>query len=147
MGLAERLEADMKSAMKERNEAKLLVIRMVRAAIKNKEIEIGEKLSDGEVIRVIRTMMRQGRDSIEAFEKGGRADLADKERKELDLLETYLPPPLSEADIERVVREVVAETGATGPRDMGAVMKETLKRLEGGADGKQVNTVVRRILV
>ena len=147
MGLAERLEADMKSAMKERNEAKLLVIRMVRAAIKNKEIEIGEKLSDGEVIRVIRTMMRQGRDSIEAFEKGGRADLADKERKELDLLETYLPPPLSEADIERVVREVVAETGATDPRDMGAVMKETLKRLEGGADGKQVNTVVRRILV
>lgn len=147
MGLAERLEADMKSAMKERNEAKLLVIRMVRAAIKNKEIEIGEKLSDGEVIRVIRTMMRQGRDSIEAFEKGGRTDLADKERKELGLLETYLPPPLSEADIERVVREVVAETGATGPRDMGAVMKETLKRLEGGADGKQVNAVVSRILV
>jgi uncharacterized protein YqeY len=71
----------------------------------------------------------------------------DKERKELDLLGAYLPPPLSEADIERVVREVVAETGATGPRDMGAVMKETLKRLEGGADGKQVNAVVRRILV
>ena len=146
MSLKTRLEEEMKSAMKAREEVRLSAIRMLRSAIKNKEIEIGHELSDDEVVRVVQTMCKQRKDSIEAFRKGGRQDLVDKESQELEILEGYLPPPISEADIERVVREVVAETGAKSMKEMGTVMKEALKRLGGAVDGKQVNEAVRRVL-
>ena len=146
MSLKTRLEEEMKRAMKAREEVRLSAIRMLRSAIKNKEIEIGHELSDDEVVRVVQTMCKQRKDSIEAFGKGGRQDLVDRESRELEILEGYLPPPVSEADIERVVREVVAETGAKSMKEMGTVMKEALKRLGGAVDGKQVNEAVRRVL-
>ena len=146
MSLKTRLEEEMKRAMKAREEVRLSAIRMLRSAIKNKEIEIGHELSDDEVVRVVQTMCKQRKDSIEAFGKGGRQDLVDKESRELEILEGYLPPPVSEADIERIVREVVAETGAKSMKEMGTVMKEALKRLGGAVDGKRVNEAVRRVL-
>ena len=146
MSLKARLLEEMKRAMKAREEVRLSAIRMLRSAIKNKEIEIGHELSDDEVVRVVQTMCKQRKDSIEAFGKGGRQDLVDRESRELEILEGYLPPPVSEADIERVVREVVAETGAKSMKEMGTVMKEALKRLGGAVDGKRVNEAVRRVL-
>ena len=146
MGLKARLDEDMKTALKAREEVRLSTIRILRSAIKNKEIEVGHELSDDEVIRVVQSMGKQRNDSIEAFEKGGRQDLADRERQELSILESYLPPPVSGEDIERVVREVLVETGAKSMKEMGLVMKESLKRLGGAVDGKRVNEAVRRAL-
>jgi len=146
MSLKARIEDDMKLALKAREEIRLSTIRMLRSAIKNKEIEIGHELSDDEVVRVVQSMGKQRHDSIEAFEKGARLDLAAREREELQILESYLPPPVSAEDIERIVREVVSETGAKSVKEMGLVMKEVLKRLGGAADGKRVNEVVRRVL-
>ena len=146
MSLKARIETDMKLALKASEKVRLSTIRMLRSAIKNKEIEIAHELSDDEVVRVIQSMGKQRHDSIEAFEKGARLDLAAREREELQILESYLPPPVSAEDIERIVREVVSEIGAKSVKEMGLVMKEALKRLGGAADGKQVNEVVRRVL-
>ena len=146
MGLKARLGEDMKTALKAREEVRLSTIRMTRSAIKNKEIEVGHELSDEEVIRVVQSMCKQRDDSIQAFEKGGRKDLADRERQELGILRSYLPPPVSGEDIDRVVGEVVAESGAKSVKDMGVVMKEAMRRLGGTADGKRVNEAVRRAL-
>jgi len=146
MGLKARLDEEMKTAMKAREEVRLSTIRMLRSEIRNKEIEVGRELVDEDVVRVVQTMCKQRHDSIEAFEKGGREDLVAREQQELEILETYLPPPLSGEEIDRVVREVVAETGASSIKEMGVVMKEALKRLGGAADGKRVSEAVRRIL-
>ena len=146
MGLKARLEEEMKTALKAREAVRLSTIRMLRSAIKNKEIELGHELLDDEVIRVVQSLCKQRHDSIEAFQKGGREDLAARERQELGILESYLPPPASGEDIERVVREVVAETGAKSMKEMGLVMKEALRRLGGGVDGKRVSEAVRRVL-
>ncbi len=146
MSLEERLANDMKAALKGREEIRLSAIRMLRAAIKNKEIELGHALSDEEVLRAIQTMVKQRKDSIEAFKQGGRPDLVERETQEMTVLEGYLPPPLSEEEIERVVREVITATGAKTAKDIGMVMKEAMKRLGGAADGKRVNEVVRRII-
>ena len=146
MGLKTNLDEDMKTALKAREEVRLSTIRMIRSAIKNKEIEVGHELSDDEVIRVVQSMCKQRNDSIEAFEKGGRKDLADRERQELEVLRSYLPPPISGEDIDRVVSEIVAETGARSMKEMGLVMKEAIRRLGGAVDGKRVNEAVQRAL-
>jgi uncharacterized protein YqeY len=146
MSLKTRLDGDLKAAMKEKNAGRLTAIRLLRAAVQNKEIELGHALSDDEVIREIRTLVKQRGDSIAAFEKGGRLDLVESEREEKEILESYLPPPASDADIERVIQEVVDETGATGLKEMGVVMKAALARLGPAADGKRVSEAVRRIL-
>jgi uncharacterized protein YqeY len=146
MSLHERLASDMKAALKGKEEIRLSSIRMLRSAIKNKEIEVGHALLDEEVIGVIRALVKQRKDSIEAFQKGGRQDLVDREKAEMAVLEGYLPPPLSEEEIERVVGDVITATGAKTAKDMGTVMKEAMKRLGGAADGKRVNEVVRRML-
>ncbi len=146
MGLRERLEEDLKEAMRARSEVRLSTIRMLRAAVKNREIELRHPLSDEEILPVIRTQAKQRRESIEAFEKGGRLELAEREREELALLEGYLPPAPTEEEIARVVAAVISETEASGPKAMGAVMKEALQRLGPVADGKQVSAVAKRLL-
>jgi uncharacterized protein YqeY len=146
MNLKTRLDGDLKAAMKEKNEGRLTAIRLLRAAVQNKEIALGHALSDDEVIREIRTLVKQHGDSIAAFEKGGRLDLVQSEREEMEVLESYLPPPASDAEIERVIREVVEETGAKSLKEMGVVMKAALARLGPAADGKRVSEAVRRIL-
>ncbi len=146
MGLREQLEADMKAAMKSRETLRLETIRGVRGGMRNKEIELGELLNDEGILRVIRTLVKQRVDSIEQFRAAGRADLADKEAAERCLLEAYLPAALDAGAIDQTVAAVIAELGATGPKDMGRVMKATLEKLGAAADGKLVSQAAKRML-
>ncbi|MEK6681552.1 MAG: GatB/YqeY domain-containing protein [Nitrospirota bacterium] len=149
MSLQEQLVNDMKEAMKARDEVKVSTIRMLRAAIKNKEIEKGGtsyKLSDKEIIDVIITAIKQRKDSIEQFTKGNRNDLAEKEKKEAEILQGYLPPQMSEDDIKAEVKKAIAETGAVSQKDMGKVMKALMPRVAGKADGAVVNRLVKELI-
>lgn len=144
--IAERLDEDMKSAMRAKEKERLGVIRRARAAIKNAEIDAKAELDDAAVEKVLRSLVKQHRDSIEQFEAGGRTERADAERSEMAVLEEYLPQQLDAADIEPVVRAVVDETGASSMKDMGAVMKAVMQRLGGSADGSVVSGVVKSVL-
>jgi hypothetical protein len=146
MSLRERLEADMKAAMKSRDTLRLETIRGVRGAMRNKEIELGETLDDEAILRVIRTLVKQRIDSIEQFQAAGRDELVAKETAERQLLESYLPAALDPAAVEPVVAAVIAELGAQGPKDMGRVMKAVLEKLGAAADGKLVSQLVKRRL-
>ena len=146
MGLRERLEADMKAAMKSRETLRLETIRGVRGAMRNKEIELGESLTDEGILRVIRTLVKQRTDSIEQFQAAGRSELVDKETAERSLLESYLPAAPDAAAVEQAVAAAIAELGAQGPKDMGRVMKAALERLGAAADGKLVSQVAKRLL-
>jgi uncharacterized protein len=146
VSLSERLQGDLVDAMKRKETLKVSVLRMTKAALKNKEIELRKPLSPDEENQVLQTLVKQRTESIESFEKGGRADLAEKEAAERDLLRAYLPEAISEADVERVVVDVVKDLGATSAKDIGAVMKEALQRLKATGktvDGKAVNAAVR----
>jgi uncharacterized protein YqeY len=146
MGLKERIQAHMQKAAKERNSLALSALRMALAAIKNKEIEARGEIGEDAVLKVLATMVKQRRESIELFERGGRSDLAGKETAEIDVLEAYLPKPLTDAEVESLVREAIAAAGAKSPADMGRVMKELMPKVAGRADGKTVNEIVRRLL-
>ena len=146
MSVRERLEADMKDALRTRDRVRLETIRGARGAIRNKEIEVGSSLDEEAVLRVLRTLVKQRDDSIEQYRSAGREDLAAKESTEKEVLLGYLPAAPDEAEVERVVGEVIAETGAAGPKDMGRVMKPALERLGPAADGRMVSQVVRRLL-
>ncbi len=146
MGLREQLDGDMKDAMKSRDTVRLETIRGVRGAIRNKEIEVGGELDDEGIQKVLRSLVKQRADSIEQYQGAGRTDLAEKEAAEKAVLEAYLPAAPSEAEVERVVAEVIAEVGASGPKDMGKVMKPALEKLGAGADGKLVSATVKRLL-
>jgi len=146
VSLSERIQSDLVAAMKSKEALKLSVLRMAKAALKNKEIELRRPLSPDEENHVLQSLVKQRTESIESFEKGGRADLAEKEGKERELLRTYLPEAVSESDVERVVIEVVKDLGAGSAKDVGAVMKEALVRLKATGktvDGKAVNAIVR----
>lgn len=146
MTLSERIQSDLVDAMKRKETLKLSVLRMTKAALKNKEIELRRPVSPDEENQVLQTLVKQRTESIEMFEKGGRADLVEKETLERDILRSYLPEAVSEAEVERVVVEVVKDLGASSAKDIGAVMKEALVRLKGTGktvDGKAVNAVVR----
>ena len=144
--LAARLEEDMKDAMRAREKQRLGVIRRARAAIKNAEIAARGSLDEAAVQKALRGIVKQHRESIEQYEAGGRADLAEVERVELAILNGYLPQQLDAAAIEPVVAAAIAELGATGPKDMGAVMKAAMGTLGGAADGKEVSAIVKRLL-
>jgi uncharacterized protein YqeY len=146
MSLIERLDSDMKDALRGRDRIRLETVRSIRGAIRNKEIELGKTLGADGVVRVIRALAKQRAESIEQYRAAGRDDLAEKESAEKAVLESYLPAAPVEAEIERVVREVIAESGASGPADMGRVMKPALERLGPAADGKLVSQVARRLL-
>jgi len=146
MSLRERLEADMKAAMKSRDTLRLETIRGVRGAMRNKEIELGGTLDDEAILRVIRTLVKQRVDSIEQFQAAGRGELVAKETAERQLLESYLPAAPDPKAVEAAVAAVIAELGAQGPKDMGRVMKASLEKLGAGADGKLVSEAARRLL-
>lgn len=134
-------------AMRKRDQIRLGALRMLKAALRNREIERGRPLEDGEVRQVVSSQVKQRKDSIEQFIKGGRQDLADKEAAEIRVLEAYLPPAADPAAIERAVADAIAETGATSPKDMGRVMKTAMAKLAGqSVDGKTVNELVREKL-
>ena len=147
MTLNEQVGADVASAMKAKDAGRLSALRMLKAAIMNKGIEKSHDLDDPEVLQVVSTLVKQRRDSIEQFSKAGRTDLVDKETAEIAVLEHYLPPAASAADIDAAVAEAIVETGAASIKDIGKVMKAVMPRLAGkNADGRAVNEAVRRKL-
>lgn len=133
----------MRDAMKARDQIRVGALRMLMAAVKNAEVERLHELSDDEVIEVVAREAKRRRESIEAFEKGGRQDLVDKERAELEILEAYLPAKLTDAELRDLVDEAVAETGASSPKQMGEVMKALMPKVRGRADGAQVSALVK----
>jgi uncharacterized protein YqeY len=146
VNLREQLEADLKTAMKSGDSLRRETVRGIRGAIRNREIEVGEELDDEGILRVIRGLVKQRADSIEQYSAAGRGELADKEAAERAVLESYLPAAPGPEAVEAAVREVIAEVGAEGPRDMGRVMKPVLARLGPAADGKLVSETVKRLL-
>ena len=144
MSLRDRLTEDLKLAMKARDQLRMDVIRMIKAAVLNKEVEMKKDLDDAEMSRIMTTMIKQRKESVEQFEKGQRAELAAKERQEISIIEAYLPKSLAPDKLDRIVDGVIHETGATSSKDMGAVMKAVMARLAGQpVDGKQVSDLVR----
>ena len=147
MPLIDQVTKDMAQAMKAHDQARLAPLRMLKAAIMNREVEKGRGLEPTEDMQVVQQQVKQRKDSIELFEQGGRHELVAKERAEIAVLETYLPPPVDQGAIEAAVDAVVAETGASGAKDLGRVMKGVMSRLAGQTvDGKVVNQLVRQKL-
>lgn len=144
MSLYDRLTEDLKFAMKSRNQLRMDVIRMIKAAVLNKEVELKRDLDDAEMSRVMTTLVKQRRESIEQFEKAQRQELAAKERQEIEIIESYLPKPISPEELETLVTSVIADTGSRSMKEMGAVMKAVMARLEGQTvDGKRVSELVK----
>jgi uncharacterized protein YqeY len=147
MTLLERVTSEIAGAMRARDQARLAPLRMLKAALTNREVEKGRPLDEPESLQVVSSLIKQRRESIEQFQRGGRQDLADRESAEIELLQSYLPPPLDQAAIERAVDAAIAEAGATSAKDMGRVMKIVMSTLAGAAvDGRTVNEIVRRKL-
>src|SRR4029077_7370747 len=149
VNLSERVDSDLKTAMREKNATKLAVLRMLKAAIMNAAIEKSgaqSQLNDADATQVIRKQVKQRQDSIESFEKGGRAELAAKEKDELSILQSYLPQPMTAEEIAKVVRETIAEVGVTSKTQMGAVMKALQSKAAGRADGKTLSHEVQKQL-
>ncbi len=144
--LTEKVRADLTAAMKAQEKDRLSTLRMLQSALKNEQINVGHELSDEEAMSVIRKAVKQRQDSIEQYSNAGRTELADKERAEMDLLKTYLPAELSEAELESGLREIIASTGAQSKKDLGKVMKEATARYKGRADGKKIQELVSRLL-
>ena len=149
MNLPERIDTDVKEAMRAKDAMKLGVLRMLKAALKNAAIEKGgadAEMSDADVAQVIRKQVKQRQDSIESFEKGGRAELAAKEKEEMSILQSYLPQAMSADELAKTVGETIAEVGATSKAQMGAVMKALQAKVAGRADGKALSAEVQRQL-
>lgn len=147
MTLEERVTADIAAAMKARDAARLTPLRMLKTALTNRSVEKGRAPEAAEALQVVATLVKQRRDSIEQFTAGGRTDLAAREEAEIGVLEGYLPPAVSPADLEAAVARAIAETGATGPKDMGRVMKAVVAALaDRTVDGRQVSALVKQKL-
>lgn len=144
--LTEKIRADLTAAMKAQEKDRLSTLRMLQSAIKNQQIEAGHELSDEEAMTVIRKAVKQRQDSIEQYTNAGRAELAERERAEMELLKTYLPAELSDDELETALREIIAATGAQSKKDLGKVMKEATSRFRGRVDGKKVQEAVSRLL-
>jgi len=146
MSLRERLNDELKSSMRSKDDLKLSVIRMIRASMKNREIELKHELEDPELIEIISTLTKQRRESIRLFKEANRQDLVAKEERELTLLLEFLPQQLTREELETLVLKTIAECGAQGNKDMGRVMKALQPGVAGRADGKLVSEVVREKL-
>ena len=147
MSLKQQIISDMTASMKAQDAARTSTLRMLKAAITNREKEGGGEISDEDVMKLLRSQVKQRRDSVEQYEKGGRPDLAAKEQTEITIIETYLPQGASQAEIDQAVRNAIAETGASSMKDMGAVMKAAMGKLIGrNADGKAVSDAVKSAL-
>jgi uncharacterized protein YqeY len=147
MTIQEKIQSQMTDAMRSKNQLRLDVLRMMKSAVKLKEVEKMKALEEGEVIAVLNTLVKQRKDSIEQFRKGGREELAQKEEAEIKIIEEYLPAAASEEDIRQAVSEAMQETGAASVKDIGKVMKATLARLAGKtADGARISQMVKEKL-
>jgi uncharacterized protein YqeY len=144
MAFVEELTAAIADAMRRKDAARLSALRMLKAALMNRAVEKNRELDDSEALQVVNALVKQRKDSIDQFSKGGRQDLVDKETAELAILQSYLPPAVDPAVLEKAVADAIAETGATSAKDIGRVMKAAMARLAGtNADGKVINELVR----
>ena len=147
MSLKDKIVSDMTAAMKAKDAARTSTLRMLKAAIMNREKEGGGAVTDDDVLKLLRSQVKQRRDSVEQYQKAGRQELADKETAEIEVIESYLPQAASEAEIEQAVSAAISETGATSMKDMGAVMKAAMPKLAGkNADGRAVSEMVKKKL-
>ncbi|RBP94091.1 hypothetical protein DFO70_105335 [Cytobacillus firmus] len=146
MSLLERLNEDMKQAMRNKEKEKLTVIRMIKASLQNEAIKLGEDLNEEQELTVLSREVKQRKDSLHEFEKAGREDLVEKIRTELQYVELYMPKQLSEDEVSKIVAETVAETGASSKADMGKVMAAIMPKVKGKADGSLVNKLVQQHL-
>jgi uncharacterized protein YqeY len=144
MTIVEQVEKDLVSAMKAKEELRLSVLRLAKSALHHRRIELNRPLGDAEAVAVLRTLVKQRHDSVEQFRKGGREEMAAKEEAEIRILESYLPPAATEEDMDAAIAAAIAETGASGPKDIGKVMKAAMARLAGkNVEGRRVNEKVR----
>ena len=144
MSIVEKVEKDLVAALKAQEALKLSVLRMIKAAFMNKKVEHGKAVDDQEALALLRTLAKQRRESVEAFRKGGRDDLADKEEAEIKIVEAYLPAAASDEETDAAVAAAIAETGASTAKDLGKAMKAAMAKLAGkNADGKRVSEKVR----
>jgi len=141
--LRDRIADEMRAAMKAREQTRVSTLRMLMASMKNTQVEKGHELSDDEVLEVVAREAKRRRESMEAFEKGGRAELVEKEGAELAVLAAYLPEQLGDDQLAKLVDDAIAETGASTPKEMGAVMKVVMGKVKGRADGAAVSAMVR----
>lgn len=146
MTIIERVDQELKEAMRAKDETKLSVLRLMRTAIKNRQIEVGHDLTDEEVQTVVRGMVKQGKDALVDFTTGGRQDLMDKQNKELEILSAFLPAAMPTEELEALCKEAVAQVGATSAKDMGKVMGVAMKLVAGRADGNAVKEIIQRLL-
>ena len=147
MTIQEKIQSDMAEAMRSKEALRLSVLRMMKSAVKNKEVDKMRPLEEAEALSVLNTLVKQRKDSVEQFRKGGREELATKEEAEIKIIEEYLPAGASDEDIRKAVEEAVQETGAASIKDMGKVMKATMTRLAGKtADGSRVSQLVKEKL-
>jgi uncharacterized protein YqeY len=144
--LKERIQSELNDALRAHDETRKIALRMLTAAVRNAEIEARHELDDDGVIAVVQKQVKQRRESIVEFRKGNREDLAAKEEAEMAVLEVYLPQQADRSEIESAARKLIAETGASGPRDIGKVMPPLVKQFAGRADGRAINDVVRELL-
>ncbi len=146
MGLYDDIVLDLTNAMKEQDKEKLLVLRGLKTAIKNKQVELRQEPNEDQVRGVISSEIKKRKEAIEKFSEGSRPDLAEKEEAEMEILSSYLPPQLSTEEIKEILTKVIEETSANSPKDLGNVMKSVMPRLTGRADGREVNRLARELL-
>ena len=146
MSISEQVQKDMVGAMKARDERRLSTLRMVKSALKNKEIDKRAPLDDRESLQVLGTLIKQRKDSVEQFTKGGRQDLADKEAAEIAVIEVYMPKQMSEADAKAAIAALIKETGAAGPKDMGKVMGALKAKYAGQMDFGKASALTKELL-
>jgi len=146
MAFKTKIEQDMVAAAKAKDRISLSALRMIKTAVHNREIDLKRELSEAEFFQVLSSMVKQRKDSIEQFAKGGRADLVEKEESELNVIHSFMPAQMSEEDVNREIRQAIAETAAVSVKDMGKVMKVLMPKLTGKADGKAVGEKVKAVL-
>ena len=143
MALMEKIQEDLKAAIKAGDRTRMDVLRMLKAQLRNAEIEKGGPLNEDEELQVLNSAVKKRRESMELYQKGGRQDLYEKEAREVEIIQTYLPKPLSEGELLEVISSVIREVGASSPKDMGKVMKEIMSRYRGRVDGRKVQDLVK----
>ena len=146
MSLNQKINEDLKVAMKARDSVRVSCLRMLKTALKNMQIEKGRELEDKEIEAIVSSLIRKGKEAINEFRNGGREDLAAKEENEIEIFYEYLPRQLTSEEIEETLRAVISELSATSPRDMGKVMKAAMARMAGQAQGKEVSEIAGRLL-
>lgn len=146
MSLTEKIATDLKEAIKAREEVRVSCLRMLKSAIKQRQVEQGRELKDDEIQTVIASQIRKGQEAAKEFRRGNREEMALKEEKEIELLYDYLPKQLESEEIEKILKETISELSAKGPKDLGKVMKAAMARMAGKAQGKEVNEIAKRLL-